>query len=883
MQERLWLCAAAFGIVSRVASADFIVTVADDLIHPECDLSGNTPCSLRDALIEAQAVENWSIHFAIGTGHQTINLMSNLPDIGKTGSIDARSQPGYAGVPLIEIHRADAGSATHGLHLGSPPLPTDGGVAIKALVINHFNGGCPDCGGIVMDNTPGGNFIQACYIGTDATGMIADGNTVGILDNTSGGNTIGGSTPPFRNVISGNGTGITVSGNPPYSLKDLIVGNYIGTDVLGTGGVPNELGIYVGAPAPAYLPGIRIGGAPGSGDGNVIAGNNSGTGGAITMQYGVGNLVQGNYIGLDETGLASLPLEHGIVLEGEDNDTIVDNVISVGGNGILLSAGYGGPPTTTNTKIHNNYIGTDATGNKVLVAGANGINLSSAHNNTVGGDAVVGEGNVIGGFQYGILVTDASNTIQGNRIGIGLNGAPIPNLLAGIAAWAAGGNTVIGGVGNGLENLIAYNGLGTGTPGHPAAAPGVWVQNGSGNVIRGNSIFGNTGKGIDFSFPASFLPYANDLGDADTGPNNLQNFPLITGVTITPTSIRIQGTLNSKPITTYLIDFYATETPVHPQDLLQGHVSLDFTPVATDAQGNASFDNTAMVTTVPNIWITATATDPEGNTSEFSQRSLFSVTPNRGPASGGTQTTLKGQLFQPLAVERFGGTVTTNTGFVDSQTITAVTPQMPAGTLLDVSVTNPDNSVAIMQKAFMVEFNDVPESSPLYAFIMSLAGDGVTAGCGGGNYCPSNDVTRAQMAVFLLKAKYGPWWLPPPATGTVFLDVPSGSFAAAWIEELHAEGITGGCGGGDYCPGDPVRRDQMAVFLLKTQRGSGYIPPACTGIFGDVPCPSPFANWIEQLFHEGITGGCGGGDYCPASDVTRGQMAVFLVKTFQLP
>jgi len=77
----------------------------------------------------------------------------------------------------------------------------------------------------------------------------------------------------------------------------------------------------------------------------------------------------------------------------------------------------------------------------------------------------------------------------------------------------------------------------------------------------------------------------------------------------------------------------------------------------------------------------------------------------------------------------------------------------------------------------------------------------------------------------------------------------------------------------------------MAVFLLKAEHGSSYTPPACAGIFADVECaPTPaFAvDWIEELSNEGITGGCGGGNYCPAASVTRGQMAVFLVKTFQL-
>ncbi len=96
--------------------------------------------------------------------------------------------------------------------------------------------------------------------------------------------------------------------------------------------------------------------------------------------------------------------------------------------------------------------------------------------------------------------------------------------------------------------------------------------------------------------------------------------------------------------------------------------------------------------------------------------------------------------------------------------------------------------------------------------------------------------------------------------------------------------MTAGCGGGNYCPTDPVTRAQMAVFLLRTHDGSAYTPPACvTPTFADVPCSSAFAPWIDELALRGITAGCGGGNYCPATPVTRGQMAVFLVVTFALP
>jgi len=179
-------------------------------------------------------------------------------------------------------------------------------------------------------------------------------------------------------------------------------------------------------------------------------------------------------------------------------------------------------------------------------------------------------------------------------------------------------------------------------------------------------------------------------------------------------------------------------------------------------------------------------------------------------------------------------------------------------------------------------FLDVPRSHQFYRFVENLFHNGLTNGCSPNNYCPADPVTRGQMAIFLLNGKFGASHVPPPATGTVFADVPLFYRFAPWIEELARFQITGGCGGGNYCPENPVTRAQMAVFLLKSEHGSAYTPPNCTGVFGDVTCPSQFADWIEQLAAEGITGGCGGGNYCPDTPNTRGQMAVFLVRTFGL-
>jgi hypothetical protein len=139
------------------------------------------------------------------------------------------------------------------------------------------------------------------------------------------------------------------------------------------------------------------------------------------------------------------------------------------------------------------------------------------------------------------------------------------------------------------------------------------------------------------------------------------------------------------------------------------------------------------------------------------------------------------------------------------------------------------------------------------------------------------------MAVFLLRAREGAGFAPPPCTTAPFPDVPCASPFAAWVQELVNRGITAGCGGGLYCPTNPVTREQMAVFLLKTREGAGFAPPPCTtASFTDVPCASPFAAWVQELVARGITAGCGGGLYCPTDPVTRGQMAVFLTKTFAL-
>jgi S-layer homology domain len=250
-----------------------------------------------------------------------------------------------------------------------------------------------------------------------------------------------------------------------------------------------------------------------------------------------------------------------------------------------------------------------------------------------------------------------------------------------------------------------------------------------------------------------------------------------------------------------------------------------------------------------------------------------------------------------------GATYTIVNGAVSYSTIAPGAVGL-AGSAYAVSVSAPSPRPAIHWDAVLTEtldvaqvlpfrhvlhiadsFPDVSRSNPFYRHIETVLHNEVTSGCGGGNYCPDGSTTRAQMAIFVLKSKHGLGYLPPHCSG-IFGDVPCPSgfpvTIADWVEELFHEGITGGCGGGNYCPDESVTRAQMAVLLLKAEHGPSYVPPTCGGIFGDVACPSQFADWIEQLSHENVTGGCGGGNYCPSHPNTRGQMAVFLVKTFGL-
>ncbi|MFL6195932.1 MAG: S-layer homology domain-containing protein [Thermoanaerobaculia bacterium] len=181
-------------------------------------------------------------------------------------------------------------------------------------------------------------------------------------------------------------------------------------------------------------------------------------------------------------------------------------------------------------------------------------------------------------------------------------------------------------------------------------------------------------------------------------------------------------------------------------------------------------------------------------------------------------------------------------------------------------------------------FLDVPYSHFAWKFIEAVRANGVNDGCGAGNFCPDTVITRGIMAVFLLKSKEGAAYVPPACVTPTFSDMPCSNPLAPWVEELVRRGVTAGCGNGQYCPDNPVTRAQVAVFLIKTVEGPSYVPPACvTPTFNDVPCSDPFAPWVKEIVIRGLTAGCGGGNYCPNTGLTRAQIAVFVSVNFGLP
>jgi CSLREA domain-containing protein len=397
-------------------------------------------CTLRAAIQEANALANLAdgpdlIAFTIpGPGPYTIQPASALPTITDSVVIDATTQAGYAGTPIVELRGDLAGAGVSGLRLET------GGNTLKGLAINRFaaNG--------IFVLTGGGNTIQGNFLGTNLAGTAAAPNARNGIDVRTAGNTIGGAGLGEGNLISGNTEcGILTLGG---GSSNVILGNRIGTNQAGTAAVANgQFGIYL------TTPNNQVGGTA-SGAGNLISGNRSGV--AITESTATGNALQGNRIGTSADGSSAVSnVRFGVTVANNTGNTVggtepgSGNVVS--GNGLygVLIVG----PTTKNNKIQGNLAGLNAAGTTAVPNGQIGVAIFSP-DTLVGGP---GGGNVISGNLSGVWVGTAAGTgaiIQGNLIGTDVSGTlAVPNQHYGV--YVSSPNNLVGGVNVGEGNVIS--------------------------------------------------------------------------------------------------------------------------------------------------------------------------------------------------------------------------------------------------------------------------------------------------------------------------------------------------------------------------------------------------------------------------------------------
>jgi ribosomal protein L35AE/L33A len=533
----------ALRAIVALTLACFVALTAEAATFTVTNTSDSGAGSLRQAILDANANAGTDqISFNIpGGGVRTVSPLTQLPVISDPVIIDGYTQPGASAntltngdnaVLLIELDGSKSAVGSSGLVI------TAGASTVRGLVINNFKNFDATSSltvGIVL-STKGGNLVTGNFIGTNPSGTVKVANQIGISIDGCGNNTIGGTTPALRNVISAN-INYDIRIGQVNAFNNVVQGNFIGTDATGAATLKNftcvELQGTGGTPSNNLIGGTV------AGAGNVISGcNNNG----INLQS-FGSLIQGNLIGTDVTGTQAL------------------------GNNIGINA---------------------------VINGA-----------TIGGTTVAAR-NVISGNNEGIsmnIFSSSNITIQGNYIGVDITGtAPLGNGTWGVAA--GGSSILIGGTPAGAGNVIANNA----TNGVLAVGPTSTV------TVEGNSIYSNGSLGIDL-VPSGVTP--NDAGDGDTGVNNLQNFPVVTSAILSGATTTINASLNSNASKQYRVEFFSNTT-CDPSTFGPGQNFLGATKVTTNSSGDVSFS-----LIFPGLsagqFITTTATDPAGNTSEFSQ------------------------------------------------------------------------------------------------------------------------------------------------------------------------------------------------------------------------------------------------------------------------
>lgn len=489
---------------------------------------------------------------------------------------------------------------------------TGNAVGGTSASLRNVISGNAEYGVYITGTNTGRNVVEGNFIGTDPSGSIAVANVASgvFIGGTAAGNVIGGTSSGARNVLSGNEQyGIWIVDT--NTSGNLIEGNYIGTDVSGSNAVPNQAsGIFMGGWS-----------SDNTVSGNVISGND---GYGIFATNTIDNIISGNEIGPDAAGTNSPGVQaYGVALLTGASGNIIGGTTTGAGNVVSGNGLYGvymfGPAVGGNV-VEGNLIGTDVTGTNALpngpfTYGGWGIGVWNYANNNIIGGTTAGARNVISGtvgYGYGIAIGTAnSNVVEGNYIGTDISGKnAVPNGFAGVAVESGSVGNLIGGTATGAGNIIGYNYIGV----------AVYQSNTTNNAIRGNSIFDNGWVGIDLDgFPGNHVGF-------EAGPDDWQNYPVITNAFGYGSSTIIQGNFNSLPNDTYYIDFYGNSVE-ESYGYGQGQVYIGTVSVTTSGMGNAFFAYTNNSFNYAGQYISATATAATGDSSQFAADVLATNVP----------------------------------------------------------------------------------------------------------------------------------------------------------------------------------------------------------------------------------------------------------------
>ncbi|MBT3381138.1 MAG: hypothetical protein HN742_34760 [Lentisphaerae bacterium] len=616
---------------------------------------------IQDGIDAENTVDGHTLHVYAGTYPENVDVTKSLT----IDSVDGRGAA-HVQAPVATDHAFDVtrdATTIRGFQITGASGGGQAGVcvhgAITSCVVNeciiefnhhgvyvHGGAGGTTIGdpGSADGNWIDGNSGHGVYIaGTTTSHSLVRANRIGTKDGeTASWNDGDGvriedapETDIRDNLISGNkGHGVHVTGT--NAADGSIQGNVIGLDR--TGMRPLDIGGR-GTPNGNQGHGIHIDGSPGTDIGgdtpaarNTISGN-AGDGVHVLGEGAAGTRISGNYIGTDQdgdsrngtvedappagNGARGINLEDAVGCQVGVSGLGAGNVISANGAGIRI----GGTASTGNV-VDGNYIGTDKTGEWALPNGI-GIGLVDTGGNTIGGTSDTARNIISGNSGAGIYVLRQTterpelepNTIVGNWIGPAVSGEapplyrnygfdPEPRRNAGGIWIKNAANTLIGGEEEGTGNLIAFNGD------EDHRVSGVKIEgDATGCAILGNSIHSNVPYGIDLGGDGATM---NDPQDSDTGPNERQNYPIISGRDASGT---VSGTLKSQPGTTYRLEFFD-----NVESIGQGETFLVAIDAATNAEGLAAF---AVGLAEAQGQISATATDPDGNSSEFSLPTLI--------------------------------------------------------------------------------------------------------------------------------------------------------------------------------------------------------------------------------------------------------------------